>query len=168
MLQQVELGSTFLTNISFVARITTLATNSYATKIYSMEAIRSTKIWVLIEYYKQIDQLWNHNLVQSKPKCSVSSSVHSFSSFDFIDQSTSSFWCTGGPRRTFTLISVHFLPFSLHGQTHTVRTLCKIIFKLFEEILNLQHRVSIAIASLFSCVSSCNLTWSFPKDMDSF
>ena len=81
------------------------------------KVIRSTKIWVLIEYYKQIDQLWNHNLVQSKPKCSVSSSVHSFSSFDFIDQSTSSFWCTGGPRRTSTLISVHFLPFSLHGQT---------------------------------------------------
>ena len=50
------------------------------------------------------------------------------------------------------------------SRTNAVRTLCEILFKLSEEILHLQHKVSLAIASLFSCVCSCSLTSSFPKD----
>ena len=98
----------FSTNFSFVAHITTIATNSYATKIWEtlsdwsklalqhcanfltstkMAAIKNELILLdqklseaqKFEYwsshYKQIDQLWNHNLVQSKPKCSVLSYI---------------------------------------------------------------------------------------------
>ena len=72
--------------------------------------------------------------------------------------------------RTSKNFHADFCPFPslFTSRTNAVRTLCTIIYKLFEEILNLQHRVSIAIASLFSCICSCDLTWSFPKDMDSF
>ena len=72
--------------------------------------------------------------------------------------------------RTSKNFHADFCPFPslFTSRTNANRTLCKIIFKLFQEILNLQHRVSIAIASLFLCVCSCDLTWSFPKDMDSF
>ena len=101
--------------------------------------IRSTKIWVLIEYYKQIDQLWNHNLVQSKPKCPVSSSVHSFTSFDSVHWTKYIFFLMYW--RSSKNFHADFCPFPslFASRTNAVRTLCIILFKLFGEIQKNLH-----------------------------
>ena len=163
----------FSTNFSFVARITILATNSYATKIWEISSDWSKLALQHSANFLTAKMNWKQKLSEGQ-KCEYRSSITNRSTscgttilFSPNQNVQSRHPSTSSPLLT-SLTKAHlfsdvledleelhadFCPFPslFTSWKNAVRTLCKIHFKLsVEQILNLQRRVSIAIA--FMCL----------------